>query len=257
MWGGYDTADGDITPHWLKGERYQHFGARAYDPVSCIFMQVDPMAEKYYGMTPYGYCLNNPILIVDYDGKKPRVYVETSDFGHALVTTGEGVDLTIYTMGRTGNIPKFFRKLGIPGLAPWGEGVLSILKGEDAYEYLSDRISHGIHYCIFEFNGEDSMIDEYYHNLFESGSDPTGGISMNKVYAKVISKYVLFYNNCVSTTIEGLSSAGIDVVTERGTLFLSPAEFISEIFKSHVECKFYTGKEAQELIQNQIDELSK
>ena len=53
MWGGYDTADGDITPHWLKGERYQHFGARAYDPVSCIFMQVDPMAEKYYGMTPF------------------------------------------------------------------------------------------------------------------------------------------------------------------------------------------------------------
>ena len=60
MWGGYDTADGDITPHWLKGERYQHFGARAYDPVSCIFMQVDPMAEKYYGMTPYAYCSNNP-----------------------------------------------------------------------------------------------------------------------------------------------------------------------------------------------------
>ena len=56
MWGGLNTADGDITPHWLKGERYQHFGARAYDPVSCIFMQVDPMAEKYYGMTSYHYC---------------------------------------------------------------------------------------------------------------------------------------------------------------------------------------------------------
>ena len=65
MWGGYDTADGDTTPHWLKGERYQHFGARAYDPVSCIFMQVDPMAEKYYGMTPYGYCGNSPIENID------------------------------------------------------------------------------------------------------------------------------------------------------------------------------------------------
>ena len=68
MWGGYDTADGDTTPHWLKGERYQHFGARAYDPVSCIFMQVDPMAEKYYGMTPYGYCAGNPVMMVDPDG---------------------------------------------------------------------------------------------------------------------------------------------------------------------------------------------
>ena len=69
MWGGYDTADGDITPHWLKGERYQHFGARAYDPVSCIFMQVDPMAEKYYGMSPYAYCHNNSINRFDFEGK--------------------------------------------------------------------------------------------------------------------------------------------------------------------------------------------
>ena len=72
MWGGYDTADGDITPHWLKGERYQHFGARAYDPVSCIFMQVDPMAEKYYGMTPYGYCAGNPVMMVDDLGSQPQ-----------------------------------------------------------------------------------------------------------------------------------------------------------------------------------------
>ena len=27
---------------------------------NCIYMQVDPMAEKYYGMTPYAYCSNNP-----------------------------------------------------------------------------------------------------------------------------------------------------------------------------------------------------
>ena len=73
MWGGYDTADGDTTPHWLKGERYQHFGARAYDPVSCIFMQVDPMAEKYYGMTPYGYCAGNPVMMVDPDGEIPFI----------------------------------------------------------------------------------------------------------------------------------------------------------------------------------------
>ena len=76
MWGGYDTADGDITPHWLKGERYQHFGARAYDPVSCIFMQVDPMAEKYYGMTPYGYCLSSPLLFSDTDGQDAKVVVK-------------------------------------------------------------------------------------------------------------------------------------------------------------------------------------
>ncbi len=79
MWGGYDTADGDITPHWLKGERYQHFGARAYDPVSCIFMQVDPMAEKYYGMTPYAYCSNNTINRIDPFGQADY-FNETGEF---------------------------------------------------------------------------------------------------------------------------------------------------------------------------------
>ena len=57
-------------PRWLRGERYQHFGARAYDPLSCIFMQTDPLAEKYYGFSPYAYCGGNPVNLVDPDGKE-------------------------------------------------------------------------------------------------------------------------------------------------------------------------------------------
>ena len=40
--------------------------------VSSIFMQVDPMAEKYYGMTPYGYCAGNPVMMVDDLGSQPQ-----------------------------------------------------------------------------------------------------------------------------------------------------------------------------------------
>lgn len=57
-------------PRWLRGERYQHFGARAYDPLSCIFMQTDPLAEKYYGFSPYAYCNGNPVNRVDPDGMR-------------------------------------------------------------------------------------------------------------------------------------------------------------------------------------------
>ena len=31
-------------------------------------MQIDPMAEKYYGMTPYHYCAGNPVRFVDPSG---------------------------------------------------------------------------------------------------------------------------------------------------------------------------------------------
>lgn len=58
------------TAHWLPGERYQHFGARTYDPASCIFLQPDTLAEKYYGFSPYAYCNGDPGNLVDPDGNK-------------------------------------------------------------------------------------------------------------------------------------------------------------------------------------------
>ena len=64
MWDGLDAMSGN-TPHWLKGERYQHFGARAYDPVTCIFMQIDPMAEISYSYSAYSYAYYNPLSFID------------------------------------------------------------------------------------------------------------------------------------------------------------------------------------------------
>ena len=48
-----------------EGEPGQETLEGVITDVSCIFMQVDPMAEKYYGMTPYGYCINSPINFLD------------------------------------------------------------------------------------------------------------------------------------------------------------------------------------------------
>ena len=48
---------------------FSYFGARYYDPdLSTVWLSVDPMADKYPGISPYAYCMWNPVRLVDPDG---------------------------------------------------------------------------------------------------------------------------------------------------------------------------------------------
>ena len=48
---------------------YSYYGARYYDPeISGLFLSVDPMANKYPGISPYVYCAWNPIVLTDPNG---------------------------------------------------------------------------------------------------------------------------------------------------------------------------------------------
>ena len=53
-----------------KGLNWYDYGARHYDPVLGRFTTVDPLAEKYYLVSTYSYCLGNPIKFIDSDGRK-------------------------------------------------------------------------------------------------------------------------------------------------------------------------------------------
>ena len=48
---------------------YSYFGARYYNSDLSIWLSVDPLADKYPSLSPYNYCLNNPIRLVDPDGR--------------------------------------------------------------------------------------------------------------------------------------------------------------------------------------------
>ena len=77
--GLFATSSSSVQPYKYNGKEYDSknglnwydYGARHYDATLGRWHVVDPLSEKMYGCSPYGYCFNNPIKLVDIDGKYP------------------------------------------------------------------------------------------------------------------------------------------------------------------------------------------
>ena len=52
---------------------YSYFGSRYYSSDLSIWLSVDPMSDKYPSMSPYVYCANNPVKLVDPNGEDYEV----------------------------------------------------------------------------------------------------------------------------------------------------------------------------------------
>lgn len=63
----------------LHGYDSYDFDARMYYPALCRFMTMDPLCEKYYSISPYAYCNNNPVKYVDPDGRD-AVFIAFPDY---------------------------------------------------------------------------------------------------------------------------------------------------------------------------------
>ena len=102
VWGDAGTNTG-LQPWKYSGKEYDHrdgldlydYGARLYDPAAVRWTSPDPLCEKYYHISPYAFCNNNPINNIDPDGK----YVEVSVVSNGVykVTGGKAdSDMNIY-----------------------------------------------------------------------------------------------------------------------------------------------------------------
>ena len=54
-----------------NGLNWYDYGARMYDPAIGRWHAGDPMVEEFYRISPYTYCYNSPILLVDPNGMWP------------------------------------------------------------------------------------------------------------------------------------------------------------------------------------------
>ena len=65
-----------------------YFGSRYYSSDLSVWLSVDPMAAKYASLSPYVYCANNPVKLVDPDGETWKT-PEDESTANKLITCAE------------------------------------------------------------------------------------------------------------------------------------------------------------------------
>ena len=88
-----ESTGGDIQKYKYNGKRLERnhgldwydYGARHYDAAIVSWPTMDPLAEKYYSLSPYAYCGDNPINAIDPRGDtiRPSYIGLGHEMGHA------------------------------------------------------------------------------------------------------------------------------------------------------------------------------
>lgn len=181
---GYNTnTHGLANRYKYNGKEFQDelglnmydYGARNYDPALGRWMNIDPLAEKYFGATPYNYVLNDPINSIDPDGMDRYLI---NDKGEMILALKEDADDILFAVGNqniknatidkivdTNNDGKLDDK---DGLTVKSKGILGQLT---AIRKGSEKNTKGGYYSAI---GEQSIQhEEDFQNIFKYVSDNT------------------------------------------------------------------------------------
>jgi len=144
----YKYTDKEYDP--MHGLNQYDFGARNYDPAIGRFTSIDPLAEKYYHLTPYSYCGGDPVNKVDPDGRD--IWTISID-GHVL-NHESYCDNDIIYIGfmENGNVKKNEDKwIKLP------YGTISYTHRDSYDEYVVSGDSYGTQ--LFEFLAENTEVE--------------------------------------------------------------------------------------------------
>ena len=127
-----------------------YFGSRYYSSDLSIWLSVDPMADKYPSMSPYVYCANNPVKLVDPNGEEMGDYFD--QYGTFLGTDCKD-DGKIHIIDR-----EFWNQIG--DNMSW--------EGNDGIRVISHDLASDEHNGIFSKKpSEANLSDESVVNIFE------------------------------------------------------------------------------------------
>ncbi|MFR2070776.1 MAG: hypothetical protein ACLS4S_11685 [Bacteroides nordii] len=153
-------------------------------------MSIDPLCEKYYSISPYAYCMNNPVNCIDPDGRSTWV-ISNSDGTYRVVGGDlEDDDRSIYVwdiqngqIGITGSIGEsdlissFYNSDANDGKGAWSIGSIIDPKDNSGIDFFNS------------FNKEEPTITDYMANAtgyekydFKRAGTSEGAPNDNSIY---------------------------------------------------------------------------
>jgi len=217
-----EHSSSEDLPYKFNGKQFDdetglyYYGARYMNPVTSLWYGVDPLAEKYVSTGGYVYTLDNPVKLVDTDGRKVYIFTETKGTGHTFVAIADSKGITVYTYGRYGD-----------GLGPVGEGVLVRYNGDKAKNYIKSEL-YRMEAKAFQIkDASDSKVRNYFDSKYNvSSTRPDTNKPNIKKYGKVIDEYNLFNNNCTTMSSDAIKAGGSTVFDAKGIFSNYDEDFV-------------------------------
>ena len=119
----------------MNGLDWLDYGARHMDAARGLWPAMDPMAEKYYSISPYAYCAGNPVNAIDLHGSD---IWELDKYGNIINYT----ETNEYDMIRMFNSNP--------------QNDISLKFGYGTIEHQTKEGKDGSHYELFRINGDDN-----------------------------------------------------------------------------------------------------
>lgn len=125
----------------MHGLNWYDYGARYYDGATGRWHGVDPLAENYYWINTYAYCVNNPVRYIDPDGRQvqqPWSHEKRERFISSVRTTNEaGSKAVSASVSATASVWSAGGKVQVGGVTAEGKIGAGNVTGKVSTENLS------------------------------------------------------------------------------------------------------------------------
>ena len=146
------------------------FGARMYDPLTARWTAQDPLAEKYYAVSPYAYCIGNPISLFDPNGTD----VWTVDAFGNVVWKEQSDTHCLYYVDNDGNLSEDY--VTVSDRSILDDLTKTEVKTDGGAEVSSHSSKTGINdmFKVFKFASDNTKVEWVIHRNGDSYTIGTG-----------------------------------------------------------------------------------